>query len=819
MLLALCFVAVLGISLASYLALASRSMQLSNRTVKQGQAGQLAELGIEEGLRVMNRNLLNATDATAALADWSSSGTVVNWTVDTANKRARATMSFPAGKFGTGITGTVKIRIDNYDAGSLDATWSTSTNYKPGSLVGYGGRWYVSNSIQSGKTPSLSSGYWVQEQSLATTTNLPNRSAWQLGMNFYVGSMVYDLGEQYRCTSANTASVSNRPNPTTNNTWWTKIPYVTFGSDLQYATESMVYWTNATWYRYTGSSWVTTGTGMPPRLNYSASTTYYPGDAVLSGTTWYRYINSAASSGFALTNTTYWAQANNSATTAAANWNWNSGQTYNVGDNVYHAGTTSWYRCRIAHTNQTPSSSSVYWVPAPILTQEWNATTQYNQYDVVSYNGTWYLSRTSLNSGNKPPTSTNNWYSANNSSQQWSATTAYSGSTTYRSYGGAWYYLRTANTGYTPNNTIYWTPTWTQGSGAATGTPVLYAEATVNFSDGSSSITQYRATLGRSPLFPNALAATTTLTLSGATTSVVSYDSVATPTPTSSDETYAAVLAAGTASAAGTSSLLPISSTSTTIKGYLAAQASNTGNTPRASYPGNALLRQPNGSVVSSLVSAPNVDLTRISGSPYIPQFDIQSVPGGYTTLGTISSATTLGTAGGQTPQVFTRAGNLTLNATGETLTIVGPVVINVQGDLRLTSVSSAQIVIAETGSLRIHVSGRLRLDASGGGINNQTLDPKKCVILSTATTGDHNFSTTQAFHGVIYMPNEDLLIDATTATMYGAISARAISVTGILDFHYDTSLRGAELGGIEEPWTVKEWRELTGTNNRATMP
>ena len=815
MLLALCFVAVLGISLASYLALASRSMQISNRAVKQGQAEQLTELGIEEGLRAMNLNLFNGADTNATLADWSSGGTSVGWTLDTTNKRARATMSFPAGKFGTGITATVKIRIDNYDAGSLDASYNASANYRPGNLVGSGGRWYISNSIHSGKTPSTTSGYWNQEQSFATVSNAPNTITWQNGASYLVGAIVFRNGSHYRCILANTASTSTQP---PNTTYWTSLPYVTFGSDLQYVNDSMVHWTNTTWYRYSGGSWYTTGTGMPPRWYYSAGTTYYPGDMVLSSTTWYRYINSTASAGNALTNTTYWNTAAAAMTTASAYWNWDSSQTYNIGDNVYHSTTTSWYRCRISNSNQTPSSTSTYWANTPVLPQEWDATRQYNQYDVIRYNGTWYLSRINSNLSSTPPsTNTAGWYSADTTSQQWSATTAYS-TNSYRSYGGVWYRCLVANTGFSPNNTTYWTPTWTQGSGAVTGTPVIYAEATVNFADGTSSITQYRAALGRNPLFPNALAATTTLALSGSATNVFSYES--TTDSGAATEGYAAVLAAGTASTSGTTGLLTISSTTCTVKGYLAAQAASTGYTPRVSYPANALLQQSNGSVASPAPTAINVDLTRISGSPYIPQFSIQSVPSySSSTLSGVDSPTTLGTAGGATPQVVACTSSLTMDDANDILTIVGPVVLNVQGDLQITGSTSAKIVIAETGSLRIHVSGRLRLDSSGGGIDNQTLDPKKCVILSTATSSDHNFSTTQAFYGTIYMPGEDLTIDATTATIYGAVSARAISVTGSLNLRYDTSLRGADLGGVDRPWAVTEWRQLSGSTNLATMP
>lgn len=814
-LLALCFVAVIGIALASYLALSSRAMTLSDRTVKQGLGQQLGELGIEEGLRAMNLNLFSGADATAAQADWSSGGTSVDWTLDTTNKRARAAMTFPTGKFGTGITATVKIRIDNYDADSLDAVWNSTTNYRSGNIIGYSGIWYRSTATQSNKTPNATSGYWAQEQSTATVSNAPNSMVWLSGTNYLAGNMVSRNGTTYRCISPHVASSTNRPpDGASYASYWVSIPYVTFGSDLQYVNDAMVHWTNTTWYRYSGGSWYTTGSGMPPRWYYASGTTYYSGDMVRSGTTWYRYINSTPTSGNALSDTNYWNTATSFTTAIAANWAWSSSSSYNIGDPVYYSG--SWYRCRIANSNQTPSSTSVYWSNAPVSLQTWDAYRQYSQNDTVLFNGIWYLSRTNSNYGNNPVISTNNWHSAELAAQQWSATTTYAANA-YSSYGGVWYRCLVGNTGYSPNNTSYWTPTWTQSSGAVSGGPVIYAESTVSFTDGSSSVTQYRAALGRSPLFPNALAATTTLDIgSGTTTSVFSYES--TTDSGAATEGYAAVLAAGTASASGTTGLLSLSGSSTTIKGYLAAPAASTGYTPRVSYAANASLLPPSGSAVSPAPTAINVDLTRISGSPYIPQFDIQSVPA-YTTLSAISGPVTLGTAGGTTPQVLTRAGNLSLDTSGYTLTIVGPVVIDVQGNLRITGDPSAKIVIAETGSLRLHVSGRLRIDSSGGGIENQTLDPKKCIILSTDNDNDQNFSTTQAFHGVIYMPNEDLLIDATTATIYGAVSARAISVTGNLNLRYDTSLRGADLGGVDRPWAVNEWRELTGANNRATMP
>ena len=46
-LVALCFVAVLGISLAGYIAVCSRAMNISNRSYQAGLSRQLAEMGLE----------------------------------------------------------------------------------------------------------------------------------------------------------------------------------------------------------------------------------------------------------------------------------------------------------------------------------------------------------------------------------------------------------------------------------------------------------------------------------------------------------------------------------------------------------------------------------------------------------------------------------------------------------------------------------------------------------------------------------------------------------------------------------------------------
>jgi hypothetical protein len=144
-LVALCFVAVLGISLAGYIAVCSRAMTLSNRSYQSSLSRQLAEAGIEEALRAFNKN---------DWSDWSNGGFSADWTLDTANRRATAMLVFPADNFGQGTTATVKVRVDNYDAAHLGSTWSSLKSYRIGDQVGYNGVWYSCVQNHVNQTPS-----------------------------------------------------------------------------------------------------------------------------------------------------------------------------------------------------------------------------------------------------------------------------------------------------------------------------------------------------------------------------------------------------------------------------------------------------------------------------------------------------------------------------------------------------------------------------------------------------------------------------------------------------------------------------------------
>ena len=142
------------------------------------------------------------------------------------------------------------------------------------------------------------------------------------------------------------------------------------------------------------------------------------------------------------------------------------------------------------------------------------------------------------------------------------------------------------------------------------------------------------------------------------------------------------------------------------------------------------------------------------------------------------------------------------------------------------TGTTNGKININSTGSAEIHIAGKLTVNIGADGINNNTQDPKKLILIcDTSASSAQNYSdaTTPSLYGVIYMPNttnvSGLLFDNNSLHIYGAISANKITFSGAnANIHYDTSLRYATFGGVDQPYTVTDWRELS-IDEQATMP
>lgn len=816
-LVALCFVAVLGIVLASYLTICSRAMNLSNRSYQSGVAQQLAEFGLDEALRAFNKN---------SWGGWASNPTNITgatsaWTLDTTNRRASRTITFASGKLGQGVTATVKMRVDNYDANVLDASYSSTATYRINDLVGYNSVWYrCVKDASTGNTPGGSDyTWWVP---------VPVEWAWTSGRSYRANYDVVCYGGDWWLCNANHTS-------TTAFAWsnwtWISPPETSWTSGKWYGVGTLVYYSN-NWYRcitghnsggsfdsakFTTASWT-----------YQSGVTYSFDDLVVYNTTWYRYINPTPTSGNTPAPNSYWEYAR-----SGTMLGWNSGGIkYELGDAVYSSTGGYWYRCILAHTSSTsiPVTNTTYWSNDPIYSPAWSSTRQYSQNDTAFYNGVWYLSLANSNVGQNPATATTYWIGANTttSSYIWNSTTSYA-SNNIRCYGGVWYKCLAPHTNKSPNDTAYWTPTWTGAMGITTGGAVVYAEATVTITGSPPIRTQLRAAINPAPLFPNALATTDTLTLSAGGT-IDSYNSIS--DPGAATRGYSAVVAS---TFNGTNAVWNYGAT---IQGYIAAPSASTSPyTPYVTSGSNAVVKG-----TAATPSPTKADPTRISRSPSVPQFG--TLPSGGLSANwsttpkgksidfsafSAGSTVTLGSPGATTPSRY-YCTSLTIDGTNVgALTINGPVILYVQGNLVVggsTDNSAHKITVTSAGSLEIHVGGNLNINQSSGGIDNRTTrDPKKVVIICDSTgSGTYNYSDgDNDFYGVIYAPYfsstaTGFVVDNSSVIIYGAVSAKKIAYSSDANVHYDTSLRYAQIPGVDQPYSITDWRTLPATE-QATMP
>ena len=116
--------------------------------------------------------------------------------------------------------------------------------------------------------------------------------------------------------------------------------------------------------------------------------------------------------------------------------------------------------------------------------------------------------------------------------------------------------------------------------------------------------------------------------------------------------------------------------------------------------------------------------------------------------------------------------------------------------------------------------------DANGEGIQNYTSDPKSLIIIcDTTSTSTHFYSEgVNDLYGVIYVPystsSTGYYNDNNSTEIFGAVSANKITYSGAnMNIHYDTSLRYATFGGVDQPYAISEWRELTDAAEQVTLP
>jgi Tfp pilus assembly protein PilX len=313
-LVALSFVSVLGLVLAGDFAISQQSMRLSSRSYGATVSEQLAELALEEALRAINTN---------NFADWTSGTapnlTRVDWTLTAATATATATITPPATRYGnSGVTGTAKIRIDNYDAYNRNATWTAGTAYRIGDLIGYGAVWYrcVQNHtavLLANRPPNLS--FWVPA---------PIPWQWSSDKVYSPFEIVNSAGTWYRYVNSTASSGNALSDPR----FWRAIP-----------------------------------SGLPLPTVWSNQTTYHQGsvvsDVVSGDVIWFVYVNAASSSGNPTSNATYWRPTVSGVPWASSSMTLSASRTKYSPPTRKRSGTFTWlvYFVRLLWTRSRANSS------------------------------------------------------------------------------------------------------------------------------------------------------------------------------------------------------------------------------------------------------------------------------------------------------------------------------------------------------------------------------------------------------------------------------------------------------------------------------
>jgi hypothetical protein len=511
---------------------------------------------------------------------------------------------------------------------------------------------------------------------------------------------------------------------------------------------------------------------------------------------------------------------------------WNNFTTYTAAthDLVWYHGV--WYQCITDDVENPPTDGpSAKWRAAPAL---WNASANYQAGNIVLYGGSAYVCISP--NINTLPTDTTKW-SSPTAVGNWNGALNYAADNVVL-FGGMSYRCVVANSNKSPPDASYWV-----------GPPAIYADGIATPPDNPAGAirTQLLALVVPAPLFPNAIGATTTVTLTSTSGAgiVDSYNSLLgsypSPGPNSNVATgFSATVAGGNTAGAA------VKVSGGTVQGYVSAP------------PGLSSPYYPNVNLAGTLKGAPagtGIDGRRIGRSPNTPQFDstrwdstktyrpydVMRAPDGYLYIcsttninqpppnavwsrGTliVSGAQTIGNSGSAYPLLYHVDGDLALPNATDVLTIAGPVILDVAGNI---SIDNGLIQITSTGSAEILFAGQLKTENNtGSGIDNTiTKDPKRLLlarISSTGTTAPY-FHSPIKFYGAIYMPQCLMTLDLTAlgSGIYGAIAADRVSIPDRLRVHYDTALRTTSYRSIDSPFTVTEWRELTDPAEKIVLP
>ena len=334
---------------------------------------------------------------------------------------------------------------------------------------------------------------------------------------------------------------------------------------------------------------------------------------------------------------------------------------------------------------------------------------------------------------------------------------------------------------------------------------VLDEDAPIIFSEGEVSSNygvvkkQIRCDLGKKGVFLNGMTAKKTVTFNGNKVTVDSYNSDNGAYHTTSNRR-----AEGTIGSLSTAHG-DLYSGNADIFGYIATGGGNPTIGP--------------GGIVSGDLTATSgtVDTSRIARD-FVADFPDMSPPdeaGLPTPITTLPTSGTIGIAGGITTYYKVSSWS---TKSKDTLEIVGPVVIVVDGDVATKGEIKITNDVSNTGSLELYTAGNV--DIGGNGIMNMSSVPANFMLYGTASSGtsqDIKISGNGAIKAAIYTPNAELELkgSGSTGVFMGAAVANNIKMTGNFEFHYDEALDNITL---DNSYRISRWRELIESDERVPL-
>ncbi|MDE3084385.1 MAG: hypothetical protein KGJ37_04080 [Verrucomicrobiota bacterium] len=325
--------------------------------------------------------------------------------------------------------------------------------------------------------------------------------------------------------------------------------------------------------------------------------------------------------------------------------------------------------------------------------------------------------------------------------------------------------------------------------------PKVIALASVDSGGGLPVTKMLEITLRRRSLFASGLVAQDTIIFNGKKTSVDSWNSDPDNDPSTAPIPYSISVRqdhGGVASTSVDNEAMLLNSTN--VWGYVATG----GGQPEVGTGGS----------IRGTSTPPGVivDQNRIS-TDFVANFAPAVAPTDGTSIDTITSTCTLGTAGTATKW---RCPGISLSGQ-QTLTILGNVTLIITASSGADAVDlagQAAVIIPAGSSLVIYIEGDMAI-AGQAGIGNSNPQPISCQIYGTnqnAAGQKLDVAGQGSLCCVIYAPNGDITL-AGDGNMMGSVVGRDITLSGNAAFHYDESLANY---GTSTPFGIGKWRELT---------